>query len=110
MGFSPQFALRGSADKQGAISSMIPPQRCPRSRGTETGSSKALGCAETPAESGWGIPGERGSIHLWLSSLGSLTPILPMPANLQQSRSQGSSVPSKGHEDRLWAGLCLWED
>lgn len=50
------FALTGSEDKQGAISCMSPPQRCPRSRGTKTGGSKALGCAATPAEFRRGAP------------------------------------------------------
>lgn len=82
---------------------MIPPQRCPRNRGTETGSSKAPGCSETSAESGRGIPGKRGSIHLWLSSIGSLTATLLLTAGLRQP---SSSVSSEGHEGRPWAGLC----
>lgn len=57
------FALRGGADKQGATSSSQMPQKQ-----RDYNSSKALGCSETPAESGWAIPGERGSAHLWLSS------------------------------------------
>lgn len=43
MGLSPQFALRGGADKQGAISSSKMPQKR-----TETGSSKALGVSRKP--------------------------------------------------------------